>query len=390
MSVHNTLAALLCFILYQSAQAKLPKDLLKNITNSSSEFRYYEIRFERQFKYPKETDTLSEVFNSTVYYTSDHHYIGHHRIDYLRSQSVRSLLASNATGLYRVNFNDNMYFYTLKDEESLLKSNLEQNIYQPFLFDENYWNSFDVKDKNKEFYYLEKIDTIKDEKQRVMYVQTESVSIDRNTYLPMEYTSVSVNSMNTQFSRYKLNSYSILNKKSKAYISAYSDSLVLIIKSYTDGDSLKKSKRDLYKKLKVGDPAAMITGTALNGLKLQASDLKDSVVILDFFYSTCAPCIKAVPELNRLYSKFKGKGVKVFGVNPFESDWDNLSRYISDYNVVFPILKTEKQSVYDYGVTGFPRTFIIKNGKIVKIYYGFSKGMDQQIIQVLNQLIASP
>jgi hypothetical protein len=41
--------------------------------------------------------------------------------------------------------------------------------------------------------------------------------------------------------------------------------------------------------------------------------------------------------------------------------------------------------VYDYGVTGYPRLFVIKNGNIVKIYYGFAKGMDAELIKLIER-----
>ena len=126
-------------------------------------------------------------------------------------------------------------------------------------------------------------------------------------------------------------------------------------------------------------------GKTMDGSSVKVDATKDSVIILDFFYTTCAPCIAAIPEINKVYEHFKDKGVSVIGVNPFNTDWDHLPNFINDHSVAYQVVKTDKQVVYDYGVTGYPRLFVIKNGIIVKIYYGFAKGMDAELIQLIER-----
>ncbi|MFM6983408.1 MAG: TlpA family protein disulfide reductase, partial [Chitinophagaceae bacterium] len=64
----------------------------------------------------------------------------------------------------------------------------------------------------------------------------------------------------------------------------------------------------------------------------------------------------------------------------------HLPNFISDHSVAYQVVKTEKQVVYDYGVTGYPRLIVIKNGIIVKIYYGFAKGMDAELSKLINSI----
>lgn len=389
MHTHKRFVLSIIFIsIFQNSFASPPKDLVKKILSATAAFEQYEIVFEKHFKYPKETDTLSEIYNSTICRTDMEYYVGWHKINYLRSGSERSLLAANQSGLYRVNYKENMYYKTLlKDNEKLLIQNMNSNVYKPLLYTKGDLDLFHVIKKTDAFYFLEKTDTGKDNQNRVNFISITKVCIDRITYLPISEELVTVGNGNTQYSLYKLISYKHLEKSAYKLILKTADSFISIIKRYVDADSLKKTRKDQYAKLKVGDSVDLFKASLFSGGDIDLSFYKDSLLILDFYYTTCAPCIAAIPELNSLYSLYHTKGLYLFGVNGFESDWENVPLYIQDRKVLYPMIKTTKQTVYNYGVTGFPRLFVIKNGVIVKIYFGFAKGMDKELGVLIEKLL---
>src|SRR6185369_6693545 len=44
-------------------------------------------------------------------------------------------------------------------------------------------------------------------------------------------------------------------------------------------------------------------------------DFKAPFTILDFWYSSCYPCIKSIPIVRHIADVYQAKGVKVYGVN---------------------------------------------------------------------------
>src|SRR5690606_15334260 len=56
-----------------------------------------------------------------------------------------------------------------------------------------------------------------------------------------------------------------------------------------------------------------------NGDTINLSELKGKVVLLDFWYRGCLPCIKAIPELNELQKEFEDDLV-VIGVNDVDDN----------------------------------------------------------------------
>lgn len=73
--------------------------------------------------------------------------------------------------------------------------------------------------------------------------------------------------------------------------------------------------------LNTGDLAPEIVLPNLNGDSISLSSLRGKIVLIDFWASWCAPCIKEQPELAHLYKKYKdadfkgGKGFDIYGVS---------------------------------------------------------------------------
>ena len=73
--------------------------------------------------------------------------------------------------------------------------------------------------------------------------------------------------------------------------------------------------------LKIGDKAPEIRLPDINGDTVSLSSFRNKVVLIDFWASWCAPCIKEQPLLVKLYKKYKnssftvGNGFEIFGVS---------------------------------------------------------------------------
>jgi peroxiredoxin len=83
--------------------------------------------------------------------------------------------------------------------------------------------------------------------------------------------------------------------------------------------------------LEIGDIAPEISLPSPEGKIIALSSLKNKVVLIDFWGTWCAPCVKEQPELAILYKKFKtrsftnGKGFEIYGVSldAKKENWEN-------------------------------------------------------------------
>lgn len=90
--------------------------------------------------------------------------------------------------------------------------------------------------------------------------------------------------------------------------------------------------------LKIGGLAPEIILPGPDGDSISLSSLRGKVVLIDFWASWCAPCVKEQPELADLYRKFKdadfkgGKGFEIYGVS-LDSKKENWEKAIAKWKI---------------------------------------------------------
>jgi len=101
------------------------------------------------------------------------------------------------------------------------------------------------------------------------------------------------------------------------------------------------------------------------GQTLRLSDLKDKVVVLNFWASWCDNCTQELPALQGAYEQYRAKGVVFVGV-AFADTPEHGKPFLQKYAVTYPSGPDADGSIaIAYGITGVPETiFIGRDGKI--------------------------
>lgn len=107
----------------------------------------------------------------------------------------------------------------------------------------------------------------------------------------------------------------------------------------------------------------------LAGQEHKLSDYRGRYVLLDFWGTWCPPCIKLLPELQRVHEQFRGRGLVVLGLPSHEESADAPRPVLEKQGVTF--LQAEPQSVNDlvkerFRINMFPTHILIDgDGRIV-------------------------
>jgi len=122
----------------------------------------------------------------------------------------------------------------------------------------------------------------------------------------------------------------------------------------------------------VGGQAPEFSLPLFDGGTLATSALRGRVVVINFWASWCFPaCYEEAPHLQRIWDRYRDRGVVVVGVNI--QDQDRPAReFLARFGQTFPngMDPTGKISI-DYGVYGVPETFFVdRKGRIVSKYAG--------------------
>lgn len=121
-------------------------------------------------------------------------------------------------------------------------------------------------------------------------------------------------------------------------------------------------------------PAPAWTLTDVNGREVKAADFKGKVVLVDFWATWCAPCIKEMPEYAAWQKKYADRGLVVLGLSvDDEPDVEELKRFAATIRVTYPLLLASAEVAETFGdFKGFvPTSYLIdREGNIRHVKTG--------------------
>jgi thiol-disulfide isomerase/thioredoxin len=122
-----------------------------------------------------------------------------------------------------------------------------------------------------------------------------------------------------------------------------------------------------------------------NNREHSLQDYQGKVVILDFWATWCGPCIRAMPDLQKLHDKFKSRGVELFGVNAWEES--NAAAYMKQRGFNYTLLLEGEEVAKLYNVSTLPSMYIIGvDGKIIYHDTGLPKDVDNFLEDYLKKI----
>ncbi len=136
-----------------------------------------------------------------------------------------------------------------------------------------------------------------------------------------------------------------------------------------------------------GSIATDFSGTLFDGSSVQLSKLKGKVVVLNFWFTGCVPCVTEIPDLNGLVKKYKDKDVEFLAVTYDEKSLvsEFLKKYPFDYKIV-----ADAQNVIDsYKTTSFPTHIVLdKEGKILFTQFGLQTGIIGNLTKNIDKALS--
>jgi peroxiredoxin len=116
-----------------------------------------------------------------------------------------------------------------------------------------------------------------------------------------------------------------------------------------------------------------VTFIAINGQKISTQDLRGKVVMINFWATSCATCVKEMPQMVETYNKFKQDGLEFVAVAMSYDPPNYVLNYAETRKLPFKVaLDSGGDLAKQFGdVNMTPTTFVIgKDGKILKRYLG--------------------
>lgn len=123
----------------------------------------------------------------------------------------------------------------------------------------------------------------------------------------------------------------------------------------------------------------------LDGFEQEALRQKEDVWVVDFWASWCKPCIRSIPHMKKLHSKYQDQGVKFISVSWDRNvaNWMNaLEHFKMPWSHLIVPKGEEAWLEEQFPHRGIPTVFVIdRDGKVKKVKDVYK--LDKAIYKVL-------
>jgi peroxiredoxin len=133
---------------------------------------------------------------------------------------------------------------------------------------------------------------------------------------------------------------------------------------------------------------------SLDGKKKTLKDFSNKLTLVSFFFPRCPYCNVELPEIQKIYDKYKDQGLSAVWINILPEEDSLIPGWQMVKKLDVPVLVGGSQASLqkDYGLESTPSTFLLdENGKVVLFQGGYQAG-DEKVLaeKIESALRASP
>jgi len=127
----------------------------------------------------------------------------------------------------------------------------------------------------------------------------------------------------------------------------------------------------------------------ISGRKLTSGDLKNKVVLVNFWASWCPPCKEEMPSIESLFKDLAGNDKFQMITILYKDPYQDGTVYMKQNGYTFPVYSDNNGiTARNFGVTGVPETYVIdKKGILKKRVIGPAEWNSPEAINFINSLL---
>lgn len=138
-------------------------------------------------------------------------------------------------------------------------------------------------------------------------------------------------------------------------------------------------------RLRAGTKAPEFSLPNLTGVETALYDVvaENEAVLINFWASWCAPCIKKIPALKQLHEDYGGRGFEIVSIS-IDSELENWEGASNEYEIPWIDLRDVAGISVDYAIEAIPASLLVdSNGCILHTYLGPSR-LDRYLSSILE------
>ncbi|MEL6988623.1 MAG: TlpA disulfide reductase family protein, partial [Bacteroidota bacterium] len=122
----------------------------------------------------------------------------------------------------------------------------------------------------------------------------------------------------------------------------------------------------------------------LNDNNFSSEELKGKVIVINFWFINCKPCIAEIPELNKIVEKYASNEEVVFLAFTIDKK-DAIQQFTDSHPFDYNIIPSSINIIKENGVRGFPSHLVVNQDEVI-VYA--SEGLSPITINSIEQTLA--
>ena len=176
-------------------------------------------------------------------------------------------------------------------------------------------------------------------------------------------------------------------QESNIYSKSTSDEFIPITEQIDENGKVINIDKSQFKKAK---DFTKISGY-INTKPISLDDLRDKVVLVDFWTYSCINCIRTIPYLNEWYDKYSDKGLVIVGIHTpefeFEKNAENVKSAVQKFGIKYPVLQdNDKETWNEYDNRYWPRKYLVDDEGFIR-YDHIGEGAYNETEKIIQALL---
>ena len=132
----------------------------------------------------------------------------------------------------------------------------------------------------------------------------------------------------------------------------------------------------------------------LDGQKKTLADYAGKATLIAFFYPQCPYCNVAMPAVQKIYDKYKARGLSMVWINVVPDENKMIPKWMEEHDLTAPVLigASQESLMRDYDLVATPTHFLLgENSAVLLRQDGFKAGDDKLLeAKIATALNATP
>ena len=129
----------------------------------------------------------------------------------------------------------------------------------------------------------------------------------------------------------------------------------------------------------------------LNRQPVSLSDHKGNIILINFWATWCRDCVQEMPELEKLFQEYQGKGLSIFAIALDREGQSAVETFLKKENLelTYPILLDPEEKVARaYRLSWVPVTIMVgQEGEIIETVLGARPWGSEEVMASIEQLL---